>query len=300
MLNSILAATEQPAACDEKILAAGLLSRRYKSKLFLLHVLESESSIYRNYVKHFKTGEEIVCDREYINSVKNEITGTCKNFLKPHGDFDITVVPGFPWEEILRHAKNNHADLIVLGPHGEKAAIKGIGNTAEKVIKRARCPILFVSRPLPEKMVEFKKVMIGIDFSPSCIYALQFGMKLAKQLGSSIIAFHMVPTANELKSSQPDHEKLIAEAQDKLEKFCGKISDIMPDAMEIREGATPHLEILQCAMDNDVDLIVMGSHTKGDDQRWYIGSAVERVSKKSACPVAVVTDPKALLDWDVS
>jgi len=300
MLNSILAATEQPTACDEKMLAAGLLSKRYKSKLFLLHVLESESTIYRNYVKHFKTGEEIVCDREYINSVKNEMIGNCKNFLKPLCDFDIIVAPGFPWEEILRNAKNNHTDLIVLGPHGENAAIKGIGNTAEKVLKRARCPILFVSHPLPEKMVEFKKVMISIDFSPSCIYALQFGMKLAKQIGSTIIAFHMVPPPTELKSSKTEHEKLIFEARGKLEEFCGKISEIMPGAMEIREGTAPHMEILKCAMDNDVDLIVMGSHTKGDGHRWYIGSAVERVSKKSACPVAVVTDPKALLDWDVS
>lgn len=300
MLNTILAATEQPAACDEKILAAGLLSKQYKAKLFLLHVLESESPIYRNYVKHFKTGKEIVCDREYINSVKNEMTGACKNALESVGGFDIIVSPGFPWEEILRNAKNNHADMIVLGPHGEKADIKGFGNTAEKVIKRARCPVLFVSGLLSEKMVEFKKVMVSIDFSPSCIYALQFGMKLAKQLGSSIIAFHMVPTTNELKSSQTEQEKLMAEARGKLEEFCGKISERMPDAMEIRQGTTPHLEILQCARDNDADLIVMGSHTKADGPKWYIGSAVEKVSKKSACPVAVVTDPKSLVDWNIS
>ena len=298
MLNNILAATEQPAACDEKILAAGLISKRYKAKLLLLHVLESESTIYRNYVKHFKTGEEIVCDREYVNFVKNEISGNCKKFLMPLSDFDVTVLPGFTWEEILRDAKNYHADLIVLGPHGEKAAIKGIGNTAEKVIKRARCPILFVSRPVPEKMVEFKKVMISIDFSPSCVYAYQFGLKMAKEFGSSIIAFHMVPVPADQKPSQAEHDKLIDEARNKLQEFCGKISEFKTHAMEIREGTTPHMEILQCAMDNDIDLIVMGSHTKEDGARWYIGSAVERVGKKSSCPVAVVTDPKAILDWN--
>ena len=298
MLNRILAATEQPAACDEKILAAGLIARRYKAKLFLLHVLESESTIYRNYVKHFKTGEEIVCDREYVNTVKNEITENCNKFLTSSSDIEVYVVPGFPWEEILRNAKNNHADLIVLGPHGEKAAIKGIGNTAEKVIKRARCPILFVSRPLSEKMVEFKKVMICIDFSPSCVYAYQFGLKLAQEFGSSIIAFHMVPVPTDQKPSQAEHDKLIADAKNKLVEFCGGISEFKPDAMAIREGTTPHMEILQCAMDNDVDLIVMGSHTKEDGSKWYIGSAVERVGKKSACPVAVVTDPKALMEWN--
>jgi nucleotide-binding universal stress UspA family protein len=298
MLKNILAATEQPAACDEKILAAGLISKRYNSKLFLLHVLESESTIYRNYVKHFKTGEEIVCDREYMNCVKNEISGNCKKFLTALSDPDIVVVPGFPWEEILKNAKNNHADLIILGPHGEKAAIKGIGNTAKKVIKRARCPIMIVGRPLPEKMMEFKKIMISIDFSPSCVYAYQYGLKLAKEFGSSVMAFHMVPVRTDQKSSEGERNKLLAETRNKLEEFYGKISEKKPDTMEIREGITPHMEILQCATDNDVDLILMGSHTKGDVPSWYIGSAVEKVSKKSTCPVLVVTDPKALVDWN--
>ncbi len=300
MLKNILAATEQPSACDEKILAAGLVSKRYNSKLFLLHVLESESTIYRNYVKHFKTGEEIVCDREYVNTVKKEMAGSCKKFLASAGDLDIVVVPGFPWEEILRNAKNKHADLIILGPHGEKPASKGIGNTAEKVLKRTRCPVLFVSRPLPEKMVEFQKILVSIDFSPSCGYAYQFGMKLAEKCGSKITVFHMIPVLPDQKTSQTDREKSVQEAQSKLEKFCGKISEKKPDGVKIGEGASPHMEILQCALADDVDLIVMGSHTRGNGARWYVGSAVEQVSKKSACPVAVVTDPKALVDWEVS
>jgi nucleotide-binding universal stress UspA family protein len=300
MLDHILAATEQPAVCDEKILAAGLLSKRYRSKLFLLHVLESESTIYRNYVKHFRTGEEIVCDRSYVDTVKNVIAGSCEKVLKTVDDFEIHVVPGFPWEEILRHAKNNQIDLIVLGPHGEKAAIKGIGNTAEKVIKRARCPILFVSRPLPEKIAEFKNVMISIDFSLSCIYALQFGVKLAKHFGSKIVVFHMVPVPGEPKSSETGTREFLDAARSRLEELCGGACEVMPDTLEIREGTTPHLEILNCALENEVDLIVMGSHTKGDGPKWYVGSAVEQVSKKSTCPVAVVTDPKALVDWTAS
>lgn len=42
----------------------------------------------------------------------------------------------------------------------------------------------------------------------------------------------------------------------------------------------------------------MGSHTKENDGKWYVGSAVERVSLRSICPVIVVTDPKALLSMD--
>jgi nucleotide-binding universal stress UspA family protein len=63
-------------------------------------------------------------------------------------------------------------------------------------------------------------------------------------------------------------------------------------------GALPHVEILKCALKKNADLIVMGSHTKEKSGKWYVGSAVERVSYRSTCPVVVITDPKVLLVMD--
>jgi nucleotide-binding universal stress UspA family protein len=45
-------------------------------------------------------------------------------------------------------------------------------------------------------------------------------------------------------------------------------------------------------------LIVMGSRIKEKGGKWYVGSAVERVSHRSNCPVVVVADPKALSGMD--
>lgn len=57
------------------------------------------------------------------------------------------------------------------------------------------------------------------------------------------------------------------------------------------------IEILKHARTNGVDLIAMGSHTKMkgklEESRWYVGSAVERVSTQARCPVAVITDPSS-------
>ena len=49
---------------------------------------------------------------------------------------------------------------------------------------------------------------------------------------------------------------------------------------------------------NNVDLIIMGSHTKEKPGKWYPGSAVERVGYRADCPVMVVTDPGVLAHWD--
>jgi hypothetical protein len=68
-------------------------------KLYILHVLESASTIYRQFVKHFKTGEEIVRDEAYEETVKIEIEKKCVGALKPYGNYEIKVTAGFPWRQ---------------------------------------------------------------------------------------------------------------------------------------------------------------------------------------------------------
>ena len=57
-----------------------------------------------------------------------------------------TVVrTGRPFVEILTTAKDEHIDLIVIATHGHSGVEHLIfGSTAEKVVKRARCPVLMV------------------------------------------------------------------------------------------------------------------------------------------------------------
>jgi nucleotide-binding universal stress UspA family protein len=55
------------------------------------------------------------------------------------------VVPGEPAAEIVALAEREHADLIVLGTHGRSGlAHVLLGSVAERVLRRARCPVLAV------------------------------------------------------------------------------------------------------------------------------------------------------------
>jgi nucleotide-binding universal stress UspA family protein len=55
---------------------------------------------------------------------------------------------GKPFVEILKVAKADNADLIVMATHG-RGAISHIlmGSTAEKVVRKAPCPVLTVKHP---------------------------------------------------------------------------------------------------------------------------------------------------------
>jgi len=61
---------------------------------------------------------------------------------------DILVERGNPVEQILAQAEATHADLIVMGTHGQgtfKDAM--MGSTARRVLRRSRIPVLVIRLP---------------------------------------------------------------------------------------------------------------------------------------------------------
>jgi nucleotide-binding universal stress UspA family protein len=212
------------------------------------------------------------------------------------------VATGFPWEEILKLAREARVDLIVMGPHAGRAEEKGvvrtggtIGSTVEGVIMRERCPAMVVNRVMSKERLKFKNVMVSTDFSRSCTYALRFAIKFAQKHGSKLFIFHMLPVSPSPRYSQADYEADLHSFEKKLEALYEEIPSGIDVEYKVWGGALPHLEIEKYADKKEIDLIVMGSHTKQKEGKWYVGSAVERVSLRSICPVIVITDPKALL-----
>lgn len=58
---------------------------------------------------------------------------------------DAEIRDGQPAEEILAYADKHGIDLIVMGTHGSGGIIDFlVGDTAEKVMRRAKCPVLTV------------------------------------------------------------------------------------------------------------------------------------------------------------
>jgi nucleotide-binding universal stress UspA family protein len=61
---------------------------------------------------------------------------------------EIIVERGNPVEEIIRNAKEQNCDLIVMGTHGHGTLADAmIGSTARRVIRRSKIPVLVVRLP---------------------------------------------------------------------------------------------------------------------------------------------------------
>jgi nucleotide-binding universal stress UspA family protein len=304
MFKSILAATDQVTERDPLVETAAQQAALNRGRLYILHVLESASTRNRRWVKHYATGEDLQCDTVYEDQIRHQLRVAHQAAVKTAPLTQIHVATGYPWKEILHRARQDEADLIVMGPHSGRARQKGVvrmagqvGSTAEGVIRREKCPVLIVNSHLPQPAKRFKRILVGIDFSEACECALCFAGRLARFYHARVWAFHMIPIPPYPKYTRHDYLADQRSASERLQYFCREYLEATDWSHHIKGGVQPHKALLDWAAKVSADLIVLGSHTRRSEGKWYPGSAVERVSYHANCPVVVINDPDALLPW---
>jgi len=118
------------------------LARDYKAKLLLLYVVQ-DISIAEWYIPSSLSATELVEDMQ--KSAWQEMEKWAAEVSSKIGAVEKLIVRGAPFVEIIKTAREKKADLIVIGTHG-RTGIDHIlfGSTAEKVVRKAPCPVLTV------------------------------------------------------------------------------------------------------------------------------------------------------------
>jgi nucleotide-binding universal stress UspA family protein len=301
MFTKILFATTASPTCDNAAKVAFDLELKWEAKLTICHVLGIPTRGYSAFVTDVRTGNMEQPDPDYIEWVKEEMKNTYGTLLEGTENVDIEAVVGVPSREILRMARKKDVDLIVMGSNTRQEDIGAtryrsvVGSTMQKVAKSARCPVVIVSRPCTTCWKLFSNIVFGTDFSKAADSAFMFAAKLASEVGARLHMFHacdITSTAAGQVLGQAEIEQLIEGARAKMKKrYAAKMNGYDNYDIEVREGV-PYIEILKFAREKMGDLIVMAHHTREvDPEEAVIGSTVEQVVLRSACPVASVNHP---------
>ena len=304
MFKKILFATNASPACDAAAKIAFELAEKYESELTLLHAFGEPSHGSGAFVTDYVTGEKESAGPDYIEWVKEEMKTTYDALVQKHAEPGYEAVAGIPSTEILRHARATEADCIIMGAHtrqDDPAAerFRGIiGTTMQKVALRAKCPVLIISRPCETCFWYFNQIVFGTDFSKASMSAFQFAYKMAKHIGCKLHLFHAVNIETSQAGVHPGQksiEERIKAAKEKMEAlYVSKMEDFDNYEIAVWEGM-PYVELLKFARETSGDLIVMAHHTKEVDiEDAVMGSTVEQVVLRSACPVASVSKPDRL------
>lgn len=126
------------------------LAATYGARLYLLHVVDTHwvgppwaaefPGQVQDYMQQFRQN-----GKDGLNALVKEIKGI---------EAEAVVEMGTPHVEIVRFAREQHIDLIVLATHGRRGLSHAlIGSVAEKVVQMAPCPVLSVKHPEHEFVV---------------------------------------------------------------------------------------------------------------------------------------------------
>ncbi|MCF7808963.1 MAG: universal stress protein [Candidatus Marinimicrobia bacterium] len=121
------------------------LAKKYGAKIHLLHVVEPIAV-----PVDFAWGTYSYPDIE--KQLSGYVENTLDTIVKEDIPKDLTVqqsiLHGKSWREIITFAKENELDLIVMATHGLSGFSHALyGSTAEKVIRKAPCPVLTIRHP---------------------------------------------------------------------------------------------------------------------------------------------------------
>lgn len=301
MFGKILFATTAKPNSDNAAKVAFDLTFKYEARMYLFHVLGLPTRGFSQIVTDLKSGEEDTVDADYRAWVEEELNNIYADQMDgmPDGSVVKQLAVGVPATEILRFARQEDVDIIVMGPHnreGDDTASSRvravIGNTMREVARRSRCPVLIVNRPCTTCWKLFSNIVFCTDFSKPSDAAFHFAYKTAKEVGAKLYLFHSFDISNALAgvfAGQAEIERKLEQAREQMqEKYIAQMQDYDNYQVEIWEG-TPYVEILKYARDKQADLIVMAHHTNDvPDEEAEIGSTLEQVVLRSACPVASV------------
>jgi nucleotide-binding universal stress UspA family protein len=207
---------------------------------------------------------------------------------------EVLLEEGAPAVRILERAASLPADLIVMGTHGRGGFERLLlGSVAEKVLRKASCPVLTVPPPTAAtSRLPFKRLLCPIDFSEPSIAALELALSIAKESDAHLTILYAVEPL-------PDDEVLVARAIDTpefrqqiAERVRRRVSELIPaDARNwcdpepaLRFGKA-HREILAVAAAEAADLIVMGVHGRNPVDMMFFGSTTNHVVRSASCPV---------------
>jgi|GEM_PF-62521 nucleotide-binding universal stress UspA family protein len=230
------------------------------------------------------------------------------------------IVAGDPYLRILE--MSDAYDLIVMGTHGRTGvAHLLLGSVAEKVVRRAHCPVLTSRQPRKKErdgnrqsgayvhglLDRGGKILVATDFSASSLAALRLASTIAERLDGAIHVLHVVEPPSYVgphemvvmgASKGSMSELLRQQGQVDLDRLLDDFASTqVPVNGLIRQGNARE-EVLDEANEGCYDLVILGTHGRTGWSRLWMGSLAEQVVRRATCPVLTVRERERVIDND--
>lgn len=147
-------------------------------------------------------------------------------------------------------------------------------------------------------MISLKRILVPTDFSECSDAALKYARAFTEAFGGTLHLLHVVqdpytqPWAAEAFPA-PLAEMLTQWQEQARQRLVALLPEAERQATVIATAiGSPFYEIVRYASEQDIDLIVIGTHGRGPFGHMLLGSVAEKVVRKAPCPVLTVHHPE--------
>lgn len=144
-IERILFPTDFSEGSASALKSAVDIVKRYNAKLYIIHVIYDATRAAESHIPHVSMDKIF---KEMSDWAQEEIKKSYVEDLRGLPDVEKRILSGVPYEEIIKFAEKEKIDLIVIGTVGRSRLERFIfGSTAERVVRRAPCPVMTVRIP---------------------------------------------------------------------------------------------------------------------------------------------------------
>ncbi len=146
-------------------------------------------------------------------------------------------------------------------------------------------------------MTTFKRIMAAVDFSDTALTAAHRAEELARELAADLLVVHVLHEPAFVMAygngypSPAVAEQYQSEMRTRLHGVAELLSDSGAKVTSRLVHGTPHEGIVSTAQNDNIDLIVMGTHGRTGVSHLLLGSVAERVVRLSKVPVLTIRKP---------
>ncbi|MBW2632169.1 MAG: universal stress protein [Deltaproteobacteria bacterium] len=153
---------------------------------------------------------------------------------------------------------------------------------------------------------KYKKVLFCTDFSENADYAFEFAFGVAKRDGGLLYILHVKTDSADqsyvegtVEGSYPEMAESIKEAAQKkldndFQEHYAKKMESVPFEIVTKSGRA-YYETMKFITENDVDLIVIGTHGRTGMKHTLFGSVAEMITRLSPIPVFIIPPKEKVL-----
>lgn len=280
MIKKILLGSYGFNRSDETIKYISYIAKQYDSEIVAVYVRPTS---------YFQGIEDLPAREsgyysDWINKVSEENIAEIEKYEKLFKDkglnFRLLIKDGIPYEEIIKTAVDENADLIAVGKGRSAGNDFTLSRTVIKLIRESNIPVL--SAEGLEKKVMFENILVPTGLYNMYSKDFEFALQLSQNFKSRIYHLSVMNTA---------HFNLPAEVTNKMRgdiytKMAEADIDYKNVEPRVTESVNPAKGIVEFVNENKIDLLLMLAHT-GRKRRnnEFIGSVAQSVLQGVSCPV---------------